>query len=293
MFSIIVPSYNRNTEVNALLASLENQTVKNFEVIVVDDCSQNFIKIDRTFSFPVTLIRNETNSGAAQSRNVGANTAKNDWLLFLDDDDRFADNKCEVLAKTIVENPQANFVYHPAKCNMVNEGFSYVTSPLPPAQLTLDNMLLANKIGGMPMLGIKKDFFFELGGLSTELKSLEDYDFVLKLVSNPNLKAILVDQPLSICSFHTKRASVSTNTANTEKAIEIIRANYVKTVRQTHNFSLNALYMLAYPNAMNLSRKAATYYFEMFKKSHSLKHLIIAVVTFISPSLAINLKRFV
>ncbi|HDL5167860.1 TPA: glycosyltransferase, partial [Mannheimia haemolytica] len=40
MFSIIVPSYNRNQEINALLESLKQQTAYNFEVIIVDDCSK-------------------------------------------------------------------------------------------------------------------------------------------------------------------------------------------------------------------------------------------------------------
>ncbi|MGQ0286144.1 glycosyltransferase family 2 protein [Pasteurellaceae bacterium 22721_9_1] len=293
MFSIIVPSYNRNAEVNALLASLAQQTVHNFEVIVIDDYSPNPIKIDRTFDFDVTLIRNQTNLGPAQSRNIGADAAKNDWLLFLDDDDRFADNKCEILAANIAENAQCNFLYHPAKCEMVNEGFFYTTSPFPPSEITLDNILLANKIGGMPMMCIQKAFFFQLGGLDTQLKSLEDYDFALKLASSPDLHAILVAEPLSICAFHTKRSSVSTNTTNTEQAIKIIAERYVTTSQQKHNFAINSLYMLAYPNAMNLSRKAASYYFKMFKLSHNVKHLIIAIVSFISPSLAINLKRFV
>ncbi|MDO4429833.1 MAG: glycosyltransferase [Lonepinella koalarum] len=293
MFSIIIPSYNRNLEVNELLISLENQSVKNFEVIVIDDCSPNPIKIDRTFSFPVKFIRNEINSGPARSRNIGAENATNEWLLFLDDDDRFSDKKCEVLADIIYNHQGINFIYHPAKCTMINEGFAYVTKPTMPENLTLENMLLANKIGGMPMMAIKKTFFFELGGLSTELKSLEDYDFVLKLVSNPHLNAIYVNQPLSLCAFHTKRSSVSTNTENTQKAIEIIKRQYVKTEVQNYNFSINSLYMLAYPNAMNLSRKTAYYYFKMFKLSKNIKYLMVAIITFISPKLAINLKRFI
>ncbi|MDU2245439.1 MAG: glycosyltransferase family 2 protein, partial [Haemophilus parainfluenzae] len=51
-------------------------------------------------------------------------------------------------------------------------------------------------------------------------------------------------------------------------------------------------YMLAYPHIMNLSRKAAFYYFEIFKLTKSIKQLIIAFVVLISPKLAINLKRF-
>lgn len=292
MFSIIVPSYNRKAEIPGLLESLEAQTVKNFEVVIVDDCSQEPVEIEGNFSFPVTLLRNETNQGAAGSRNIGAAAAQGEWLLFLDDDDRFADNKCEVLDDIIYDHQEINFIYHPAKCKMVNEGFDYITKPLTPEHLTLENMLLANKIGGMPMMAIKKTFFFELGGLSTELKSLEDYDFVLKLVSNPNLQATYVAQPLSLCAFHTKRASVSTNTTNTEKALAIIEQKYVKTAEQKRRFALNSLSILAYPHAMNLSRKAGSYYFEMFKQSKNLRHLVISLVSWLSPKLAINLKRY-
>ncbi|MDO4431489.1 MAG: glycosyltransferase family A protein [Lonepinella koalarum] len=292
MFSIIVPSYNRKAEIPGLLESLEAQTVKNFEVVIVDDCSQEPVNIEGDFSFPVKLLRNQTNQGAAESRNIGAAAAQGEWLLFLDDDDRFTDNKCEVLDDIISDHQEINFIYHPAKCKMVNEGFEYVTKPLTPEHLTLENILLANKIGGMPMIAIKKSFFLELGGLSTELKSLEDYDFVLNLVSNPHLRATYVAQPLSLCAFHTKRASVSTNTTNTEKALAIIEQKYVRTAEQKHRFALNSLAILAYPHAMNLSRKAGCYYFKMFKQSRNLKHLAISLVSWLSPKLAINLKRY-
>lgn len=142
MFSIIVPSYNRNQEINALLESLKQQTAYNFEVIIVDDCSKipvsetlgilnefNDIStkekvrelltrdsLSHIYSYPfdVKVVRNNPNVGAAQSRNVGATNATQEWLLFLDDDDRFMPEKCERLAAEIANNPTANFVYHPA-----------------------------------------------------------------------------------------------------------------------------------------------------------------------------------
>ncbi|PJG82213.1 glycosyltransferase family 2 protein [Caviibacterium pharyngocola] len=294
MFSIIVPSYNRKTEIPPLLDSLTKQTDLRFEVIIVDDCSAEPVDAEQHYPFSVTVIRNAQNQGAAQSRNIGASNARYDWLLFLDDDDRFAETKCAELAQAIEANPTANFIYHPAQCTMVNEGFGYITRPYSnPADLTLDNMLSANKIGGMPMIGVKKAFFFAIGGLSRELKSLEDYEFVLKAVSATDFNPIYVPTPLTHCSFHTKRASVSTNTTNTQSAITEIEKNYVRSAQQRKNFALNAQYMLAYPNIMNLSRRAAKYYFAMFKLSGNLKSLIIAIITLISPSLAINLKRFI
>ena len=276
MFSIIVPSYNRKEEIPALLESLTKQTTYNFDVVIVDDCSKEPVEVAQSYPFAVNVIRNETNQGAAESRNIGARNADNEWLLFLDDDDRFANDKCQKLADVIAEHPDVNFVYHPAKCEMVNEGFSYMTNPIEPQEISVERILLANKIGG----------------LSTALRSLEDYDFLLKLVQDPTFKAYKVAEPLTYCTFHTKRSSVSTDTTNTQKAIDYIRENYVKTAEQEKNFAINAQYMLAYPHIMNLSRKAAFYYFEIFKLTKSIKQLIIAFVVLISPKLAINLKRF-
>lgn len=294
MFSIIVPSYNRKNEIPALLESLSQQSRYNFEVIIVDDFSKEQVEIQFDYPFQVKVIRNEKNLGAAQSRNVGAEHAKAEWLLFLDDDDRFLTNKCEILEKEIIQSPDVNFIYHPAECMMVNEGFHYFTHPYKNVEdVNLDNILKANKVGGMPMIAIKKPFFMQLNGLSSDLHSLEDYEFILKAISAENFSPKYVDLALTQCTFHTQRPSVSTNMKNTEQAIAFIQNKYVKTDEQKHNFEFNALYMLAYPHIMRLSRKAAKYYFEMFNKSKNIKFLAISAIILLSPKLAIHLKRFI
>ncbi|QIW15655.1 glycosyltransferase [Pasteurellaceae bacterium RH1A] len=293
MFSIIVPSYNRQQEIVDLLGSLAQQTCFNFEVVIVDDCSLTPVNVEGNYPFAVKLIRNQTNMGAAQSRNIGAQAAGQPWLLFLDDDDRFMPQKCQRLAEALAQAPHANFVYHPAKCQMVNEGFSYVTQPYEDVNdLTLENILRANKIGGMPMIGIRKDFFSQVGGLSDQLRSLEDYDFLLKVVSAPGFQPLYIDEALTLCAFHTKRASVSTDNTNTQKAIDYITATYIQTEEQARNFALNSQYMLAYPQMMNLSRRAAGHYWAMFKLSKNIKMALISLIILISPKLALNLKRF-
>lgn len=295
MFSIIVPSYNRNAEVSELLASLSAQTVLNFEVVVVDDCSENVVKTDRTYHFPVRVIRNEVNQGPARSRNIGAESAVNTWLLFLDDDDRFEPNKCEVLTNTITQHPQVNFIYHPAKCVMVNEHFTYYTKPYADVeQLTFDNILRSNKIGGMPMLAVKKDFFLQIGGLSEQLKALEDYDFVLKALKQPNFAPHFVSEALTCCYFHTKVASISKNIHNTEQALAYIQATYVENAQQSENLQQNSYAILAYPHLMSLSRQAGNYYFQQaIHNGFHFKSLIIALITWLSPKISLNLKRFI
>ena len=123
-------------------------------------------------------------------------------------------------------------------------------------------------------LQLKRDVF-KIGGLSTALRSLEDYDFLLKLLQEPSFTPYKINEPLTYCTFHTKRSSVSTDTTNTQKAIDYIREHYVKTVEQARNFDINASYILAYPHIMNLSRKAAKYYFDIFKKTKALSNLLL------------------
>lgn len=294
MFSIIIPSYNRKEFIPDLLGSLEHQTTLNFEVIIVDDCSTQPIDIREFYSFPIQVIRNNENKGAAESRNIGAKHAKNEWLLFLDDDDRFDIEKCEILEKAIEANHMVNFIYHPAKCMMVNENFSYYTHPFQNERdISLDSLLQANKIGGMPMIAIKKSLFLKVGGLSSELLALEDYDFLLKVILDESFYPLYLDQALTICTFYTKRSSVSTNTANTEKAILALEKKYVKTDKQRSAFKLNALYMQAYTHIMNLSRKAGVLYLKIFRYTFNIKFLLISIIIFISPKLIINLKRYI
>lgn len=142
------------------------------------------------------------------------------------------------------------------------------------------------------MIAIKKILFEEIGGLSNKLLALEDYEFILKLILNKDFNPIYISHPLTKCSFYTKRSSVSTNIDNTKNAIEFIRKNYVNTSIQKHNFEINTQYILAYIAMMNLSRKAAKYYFNIFKINKKIKPIIIALIFLISPKLAINLKRF-
>lgn len=292
MFSIIIPSYNRQDEIPYVLENLEQQTVYNFEVIIIDDCSKTPVEIKKLYPFPVHILRNEQNKGAAKSRNIGASNAKNDWLLFLDDDDRFHPEKCEILANAIEQNCEINFIYHPAECVMVNEHFSYFTHPYDKVEnLTLDNLLKGNKIGGMPMIAVKKSLFIKVQGLSTELLSLEDYDFVLKIVSDETFRPYYIEYALTKCAFHTQRASVSTNIEQTQKALNYIANQYVKTPLQQSHFQFNTYSILAYPYIMNLSRKAASYYWKMFTHSRGLQYFVAATLTLISPKLALNLKR--
>lgn len=88
--SLIIPTYNKLPRLKLVIASLENQTypIDRFEVIIIDDGSsdgtENYFK-SCDFPYELRYIRT-TNQGRAAARNTGINLAKNETVIFNDDD---------------------------------------------------------------------------------------------------------------------------------------------------------------------------------------------------------------
>lgn len=91
--SVIMTIYNAKYFISNSLNDLRNQTLKNIEIILIDDCSTDgtsgmildIIRGDHRIKY----IRNEQNCGAARSRNMGLKKATGEYIIFLDDDDVF------------------------------------------------------------------------------------------------------------------------------------------------------------------------------------------------------------
>ncbi len=87
-YSLIIPVYNRPDEVDELLASLEVQTLKDFEVVVVEDGSTTpcLNVVNEHASRLALRYFQKENSGPGQSRNYGAERSQGEYLIVLDSD---------------------------------------------------------------------------------------------------------------------------------------------------------------------------------------------------------------
>ena len=106
-YSVIVPVYNRPTEVDELLGSLCKQTLKDFEVIVVEDgsteksdtvCDQYKDRLDLKYYY-------KENTGPGPSRNYGAERSNGEYLIILDSDVIVPDNYLENIQKELDREP--------------------------------------------------------------------------------------------------------------------------------------------------------------------------------------------
>lgn len=97
--SIIMPSYNCGSFLEETIRSVQAQTHKNWEIILVDDCSTDdtFAKVTAISNGDprIHVYQNAKNSGAAVSRNKALKEAKGKWIAFLDSDDMWAPEKLE------------------------------------------------------------------------------------------------------------------------------------------------------------------------------------------------------
>lgn len=106
LVSIIMPSYNTENFIVDTINSVLNQTYKNWELIIVDDCStDNTMDIFKQFNDDrIKICQNEKNSGAAISRNKALMKAKGKWIAFLDSDDLWFPDKLEKQIKFMEDN---------------------------------------------------------------------------------------------------------------------------------------------------------------------------------------------
>ena len=108
--SIIIPVFNVEDTIQRAFDSILNQSIgfENLEVIFIDDKStDNSAKIIENYSNKYTNVKaillTENSGFAGRPRNVGIENATSDYLMFLDPDDMFLENACELLYKNITE----------------------------------------------------------------------------------------------------------------------------------------------------------------------------------------------
>lgn len=101
LVSIIVPVYNAGKYIEETIRMVEKQTFKGWELILVDDCSEDnsrqvicdCLKREQAASGQIRLIEKEKNEGAAMARNTGIDAARGRYIAFLDADDIWMPDK--------------------------------------------------------------------------------------------------------------------------------------------------------------------------------------------------------
>ena len=189
-YSIIVPVYNRPDEVDELLQSLVRQTMKDFEVIIVEDgshipckdiCAKYADVLDLHYYY-------KDNSGPGQSRNYGADRSHGEWLIILDSDVVLPDGYLQAINEELAPHspvPYAAFggpdASHPSFTS-IQKAISYsMTSFFTTGGIRGGKKKLDKFYPRSFNMGIRSDVYRQLGGFS-RMRFGEDIDFSYRIV---------------------------------------------------------------------------------------------------------------
>lgn len=109
-FTVIIPAYNAEKFIMRSINSVLQQSFQNFEVIVVNDGSNdNTLGILKSLNDNKVRIINQDNKGVSVARNVGIEASVGEFICFLDADDEFLPNHFNVLLDMIKKYPDKDF----------------------------------------------------------------------------------------------------------------------------------------------------------------------------------------
>lgn len=91
LVSVVIPTYNRSKELARAIKSVLNQTYQNFEILVVDDGSEENLRVvcDSFNDQRIKFLRNDTHTNANVARNRGIKEAQGEYIAMLDSDDEY------------------------------------------------------------------------------------------------------------------------------------------------------------------------------------------------------------
>ena len=185
-YSIIVPVFNRPDEVDELLESLCQQTLKDFEVIIVEDGSKKPCKdvCDKYADILDLHYYYKDNSGPGQSRNYGAERASGEWLIVLDSDVVLPEGYMQAVADGTRDGLSAWGGPDAAHESFtpVQKAISYsMTSFFTTGGIRGGKAKLDKFFPRSYNMGILRDVYQQLGGFS-KMRFGEDIDFSYRIV---------------------------------------------------------------------------------------------------------------
>lgn len=184
--SVIIPAYNVERTILQTISSIQKQTFKDLEIIVINDGSS-----DRTLELLSTItdarlkVYSYPNGGLPTARNRGIYRARGEYISFIDADDLWTVDKLEKQLAALQANPDAGVAY---------SWFTIMIEPEDTADVSFvlgkrvffqgnvyDRLLIDNFVGNGSNLLVKSSAIESVGNFDPSLKSCEDWDYYLRL----------------------------------------------------------------------------------------------------------------
>lgn len=264
-FSIIMPAYNRQETVLRAISSVLIQTIPNWELLVIDDCStDNTANVIKSVDdVRIKYIKLDANKGAAGARNVGISKSTGKYISFLDSDDAF-DPK-------FLEKSLEKIKYSSEECGLFWTGVRYILNARDegsateylwkPIRKSTPYLTFLNEIhiGTNSGITIKKEVFERVGCFNENLPAAEDTEFFLRITQFYEYD--YVDDVL-INIYKEGKDRLSLRFDKVAKAYNLFLPKHIEEIKKHKKLRLKYFYKMMWLNYYDSNKILAREYFK-------------------------------
>ena len=193
--SVVIPTFNRISLVARAIDSVLKQSLNPYEIIVVDDGSDDGTSEMIQNKYKSIKLIQQQNNGVSAARNKGIKHAKGDWIGLLDSDDEWTEKKLENQADRLIQNPEYDFCHtneiwirNGVRVNQRKKHEKY-------GGYIFDKCLDICRISPSSVL-FRKNILDHVGWFDNQLPVCEDYDLWLRITAE--YRILFIDEPLII-----------------------------------------------------------------------------------------------
>ena len=277
MISVVIPTYNRAQTIRMAVDSVLNQTYRDIELIIVDDASTDGTQdvVTQIADDRIRYLRLEQRSGACNARNIGALSARGEFISFQDSDDKWHLDKLEKQYQFMIDR-NLDFSF----CGMTrimledpHRKYYYPNVDMDDNKDYFDQLLYLNRVGTQTI--ICKRECFEKIRFDVTLKRFQDWDFALqaaRIYSIGYLRESLVD------SF-VQKDSISKSSLANKNAWESLYNKYKKDIQKNPTTYAKYLFRLGNEVVLFNQKVAMEYYRNSFYIKKSKEALVFFVLS--------------
>lgn len=182
--TVIIPTYNKADFISQTIESVLQQTYKNFEIVIIDDCSSDNTEhvVQKYLSGKIRYFKHKTNWGPGETFNDGIKKARTEYITLIASDDILLPAHLELVINEFKKDKKIETVF--SKLQVIDENNNYLNKIQEPPYIDKYKLLntlfyIENRIPS-PGIAFKKSLFNKTKMFNPNLILMHDYDLNIR-----------------------------------------------------------------------------------------------------------------